>query len=495
MKRYDQLTFSRFWAILLVFIYHGGASFYISPIAKFPLTPILYSAPSAVAYLYVLSGFVMSLVYFRPKIKFDILSYWSARFVRIYPLYIFSFLLIAYYYIDGMARIKPQKTLANIFVLQAWWPPYAQSFNYSTWSITVEFFFYAVFPFFIIWAYRQSTRKLIWASVILWTISQTIHYILWIGFFPAWEMFIVYFPFFHLNSFIIGVVGGIWFVREAKDREVNQRTNLFVIFGSLALIAGYLILSAVYPQLPHDLQPMAGLLSPFFVVFIVALALDKTKLSTVLSHRWLVVLGETAFALYILHVPVIWLYERALFSSGLPNAQIIFEITYLPLMIAVGLIAYYFIDPPIRNWLKNILKRVSMPLLLLDLAIVTVSIFISFRLRFGDGREYLSYRSTGLLMFWSAFFFRTFFSVALNAVNPKILYLPLGQMLRPLLMSVSAGSVVVTVIIFAGYSAGWFENFPRSIFLFDWLIILSLSLLVRFIFRGLGWYKQEALPA
>ena len=115
MKRYDQLTFSRFWAILLVFIYHGGASFYISPIAKFPLTPILYSAPSAVAYLYVLSGFVMSLVYFRPKIKFDILSYWSARFVRIYPLYIFSFLLIAYYYIDGMARIKPQKTLANIF--------------------------------------------------------------------------------------------------------------------------------------------------------------------------------------------------------------------------------------------------------------------------------------------------------------------------------------------------------------------------------------------
>ncbi len=494
MKRYDQLTFTRFWALLLVFIYHGGVNFYISAINVFPLSPILGSAPSAVGYLYVLSGFVMSLVYFRPKEKFDILGYWTARFIRIYPLYIISFLLVVYFYADYIVRIKPQKVLANIFVLQAWWPPYSQSFNYASWSMTVEFFFYAIFPFFVLWAYQQPTKKLIWASLALWTVSQVVHYILWVGYFPAQELFIVYFPLFHLNSFIIGVVGGIWFVREAQGKEINQRTNLLVIFGSLALIAGYLILSDVFPQLPRNLQPMAGLLSPFYIVFIVALALDKTVLSKLLSHRWLVVLGETAFALYILHVPIIWLYERALFSSNLSNPQLIFEITYLPLMIVTGLIAYYFIDPPIRSWLKNIMKRISMPLLILDLLIFTASIYISFRFRFGDGREYLSYRTTGLLMFWSAFILRTSISVILNTLNPANLYLPFMQIVRSLFVSVTAGSVIVSAIIYAGYSAGWFENFPRSVFLYDWLIIFTLSLSLRLVLRKFKLYEQSVAP-
>ena len=63
MKRLDQLTFTRFWALLLVLIYHGAGGIYIQAINKFPVSAILYSAPTAVSYLYVLSGFVMSLVY------------------------------------------------------------------------------------------------------------------------------------------------------------------------------------------------------------------------------------------------------------------------------------------------------------------------------------------------------------------------------------------------------------------------------------------------
>src|SRR3990172_9543066 len=126
MKRIDQLTFTRFLAILLVFIYHGGMGFYIGWMNFPPISYILYSAPTAVSYLYVLSGFVMSIVYHRPNEKFDVRGYWTARIVRIYPLYILSFLMVCYFYLDYMARIKPQKVLVNLFVLQAWWPAYAQ---------------------------------------------------------------------------------------------------------------------------------------------------------------------------------------------------------------------------------------------------------------------------------------------------------------------------------------------------------------------------------
>jgi peptidoglycan/LPS O-acetylase OafA/YrhL len=491
MKRYDQLTFTRFWALLLVLIYHGAGGIYLSNIDVFPLSPLLRSAPTAVSYLYVLSGFVMSLVYFRPQEKFEIAKYWTARIVRIYPLYIISFILVCYYYLDALARIKPQKILANIFVVQAWWPAYAQSFNYASWSMTVEFFFYAVFPFFVLWAYRQPVRRTLWVAIIFWIISQTINFILWIGYYPEQGLFLVYNPLFHLSSFILGVAGGAWFIQDAHKQPIDQKVNLFILAGSLLIIAIYIILSETFPQLqlPYDLQPMTGLLAPFFVLFISTLALDQTRLSKILSHRWLVALGETSFALYILHVPVIWLYERALHSSGLHDPEYIKSITYLPFMILIGLIATYYIDPPVRTWMKNILKRVSLPILILDIVILTVSLFLAFRFRFGTGREYLAYRQMGILFFWSAFFSRTIISYWFNTLNPELLYKPILQMGRQLLLSTAAGSSVISLIILMGYNAGWFINFPRSVFVVDFLIVFLLSFLVRYLLRLFNLYR------
>ncbi|MBC7878506.1 MAG: acyltransferase family protein [Anaerolineales bacterium] len=494
MKRLDQLTSTRFIAILLVLFYHGGGGVYFSLLNIFPISALLHAAPTGVSYLYVLSGFVMSLVYFRPKEKFDIASYWTARFVRIYPLYIISFLMVCYYYIDFVARVKPQKILANIFVLQAWIPTYAQSFNYASWSMTVEFFFYAVFPFFILWAYKQSTKKLIWTSLILWMLSQLIYESLWSGIYPQYRNFIVYFPLFHLNSFIMGAVGGIWFLRVGQDQVIKPSTNLFILAGSIFLAAAYTIASSIFPQLPYNLQPMAGLLAPILTLIIVSLAMDKTRLSIFLNRPALVALGETAYALYILHVPVVWIYERALENSSLANPRLVFDYTFIPLMIAIGVFAHFYIDRPLRNWLKNILKNISMPLLILDLVIIAASVYISFNFRFEGRKEILSYRSTALLMFWSAFLLRTVLSATFNTFNPNNLYGSFQQLARPVLLSVTIGSVVLAGIIFTAYSLGQFENFPRSIFIIDWVLVLGLSLAVRLLFKFFGIYKQTSAP-
>jgi len=226
----------------------------------------------------------------------------------------------------------------------------------------------------------------------------------------------------------------------------------------------------------------------------VALALDKSRLSTFLNNPVLVTLGETSYGLYILHVPVIWIYQRTLENMSLANPQLIFDYTFLPLMITLGLLIHFYIDKPLRSWLKKILQRVSMPLLILDLVIVAVSVYLTFRLRIGSGREYDDvYRRFALLMFWSAFVLRTVFSVGFNALNPSILYGSFVQFARPVLISVTVGSAALSVIIFIGYSMGWFENFPRSIFVLDWAIMLALSLLVRFIFRRTGLYPPKSL--
>jgi len=498
MKRLDQLTFTRFAAVFLVLTYHGNSGYYLSIFGDNPVIMALFrSAPTAVGYLYALSGFVMALVYFRPEQKFDIAGYWRARVVRIYPLYLIAFLLTCYYYLDSMLAIKPQKILANLFVVQAWIPGYSQSFNYASWSMTVEFFFYAVFPFFTMWAYRQSTRKLIGLSLALWVVSQTVYQVLWIGYFPEYRGFIVYSPIFHLNSFIMGAVGAIWYLREGRQQAVKPWIVLVTVLGSLALAAGYTIVSSVYyPHLlPNDLQPMAGLLAPIFTLFIASLAMDKSRLSHILDRPAPVILGETSYAIYILHVPVIWLFKRFLANSQIANADMIMQIAPLPMMIALGLAAHYYVDVPLRRWLKDTLERTNIPILLFELAVVWGTVFLVYRLRFGEGREYNSYREMLRLMLWSALFLRLALSLAFKTYTPAMLHLPPLHMVRSVFLSTALGSLILMTVIYAGYAAGWFENFPRSIFLMDWVIVFAASLLIRSVVRALKIYKPQPAPA
>ena len=70
MKRIDQLTFTRFIAIVVVLFFHGGGGVYLQALSTFLPSALLVSATTSVTYLYVLSGFVMSLVYYRPRRSF-----------------------------------------------------------------------------------------------------------------------------------------------------------------------------------------------------------------------------------------------------------------------------------------------------------------------------------------------------------------------------------------------------------------------------------------
>jgi len=58
---------------------------------------------------------------------------------------------------------------------------------------------------------------------------------------------------------------------------------------------------------------------------------------------------------------------------------------------------------------------------------------------------------------------------------------------------ISAG--IIAASVYLGYVTGWFENFPRSIFVLEWFVVFSLFMLVRFAFRALKIYRQEVLLA
>ncbi|GAB1470028.1 hypothetical protein MASR2M66_09050 [Chloroflexota bacterium] len=496
MKRLEQLTFTRFIIIILVLFAHDTTGPYLRPLLFFPLTALIRSGSTGVSYLFIMSGFVMALVYFRPEKKFDFLTFWRTRFIRLYPLYILAFLLTCVYYYDAFLVVKPQKILANIFIIQAWIPAYAQSFNFVAWSMAVEIFFYFFFPFFVLWAYPQSTRKLIWFAVIVWAVNMAIYHILWIGYITTNRELVLYFPPLYFGSFVMGVVGGIWYLRIGRDENLSSGKRFAVLAISFLLLAVYTIISTDFiPVLPHLIQPITGFLAPLLILFIVALSLDQSIISRFLSHPKLVNLGELSYALYILHIPVLWLYKQALKAAGVADVQNILNLTFLPLILLVAFVTHWYIDTPIRKWMKEFFDTIHLRALLLDFAIFIPVAFFIFQIRFSEREYRLLYREMERLVFWTAFFARPLFSLILGTYSPKVMLKPGYQWALRAILAVTLGSIAMASSAYIGYRTGWFENFPRSIFVTDWLIVLPLSLAARYAFRLFSKPKAAPLPA
>ncbi|KXK15216.1 MAG: hypothetical protein UZ14_CFX002000657 [Chloroflexi bacterium OLB14] len=64
-------------------------------------------------------------------------------------------------------------------------------------------------------------------------------------------------------------------------------------------------------------------------------------------------------------------------------------------------------------------------------------------------------------------------------------------MIRSVFISVTTGSAILLLISYVGFHFGWFENFPRSVFVLDWLIVLSASLLTRYASSILLKYREK----
>jgi peptidoglycan/LPS O-acetylase OafA/YrhL len=467
-RKLDQLTVTRFIAALSVVFFHGGRKVWI--LSYFPM---LTSGPTAVGYFYVLSGFVMALAYYRPGVRFDFKNYWLARFSRIYPVYIISFVLTCLYYLEIMSKVKSGKIMANIFLYQAWFPKYAQSFNIAAWSLSVEVFFYLIFPFLVIPAMRQPVKRLIWISLGFWVVSQTVHSVLVIGFTPEMTSLLAYFPLFHLNAFLLGVVGGIWYVANPDRQKINKFQNLLLLLGAICVVLLMLSLSEFVPAFPRSFSLDIGLLAPFFLIIILALAADTTRLSQGLSHPWLILLGDASYALYILHVPFRWILERFLADMGSTIDYDVMFLAYVPATIILCVLVYKYIERPARDWLRT--NAHLLPLILLDIVLILIMTRLSFILRLGDGVAASLKTQTFALRVSVVVFFLFLLVFRFYTANSW----------RSLALAVLSGAIVLTGFMYLAWTNGWAESFPRSIILLIAMLVFCSIYLSHYLFRFL----------
>ena len=330
-----QLTFLRFVAALVVVFFHYGLV--LEPIAKASTWHGLLQGAHAVSFFFVLSGFVLTVVYgssteltlLRPQ------YFYRARIARIVPVYLLAG-LCAYLVLHGS---NLRDAVLFLLLLQAFVPRSALAVNPPAWSLSVEAAYYTVMPWLLLRARRLKFAALIGLAVVLWLASMAC----W-----AWlehlrppvssraHAFMNYFPFWHANQFVIGMVAGFAALRFRVSPGVA------IVGMVLAAIA----LTGLQILRPSALYAVGGL-APFFALLILCVYWDRSALARLLSHRWLVFLGEASYAVYLMQVPIMELVQRQLIASGATSVGA-FTTALLALLLVSSLVYHYF-ERPLRE--------------------------------------------------------------------------------------------------------------------------------------------------
>ncbi|HZU23230.1 MAG TPA: acyltransferase [Terriglobales bacterium] len=362
-SRLDALTSLRFFAAFHVLLVHLGANGMLAgaPRAVQKLAAVGYLG---VNFFFVLSGFV--LVYAYDGRRFAARDFWQARFARIYPAYaasllfslpMFSWVLIHLNF-PFLEWAKQHLSLTCLMVAtlsQSWVPQIASAWNPVAWSLAVEAFFYLCFPLLFPALARVGRRRLLAVAAAAWAASLTLGaaYVVLAPDGVAhptsayenlfWLNVLRFNPLSCLPEFLVGMAAGLVFT---KSRMWPGAAAWLALAGAAGFIAVVIFSDAIpYPTL-HS-----GLLSPAFAAVIFAAALRPGWMKKLLEARWLVLLGDASYSLYLLHFTVIWM---ALVWLGHGAATFAGDCGVVAASIALSLASYKFIEQPARRKLREL---------------------------------------------------------------------------------------------------------------------------------------------
>lgn len=334
--RIEQLTFTRFLAAVSIVIFHyGGKSFIFN---NESINFIFHNADVCVSYFFILSGFVMMLAYGNKQV-ISVTDYFRNRFTRIYPLYFLAILLMFLLQLRSK-NVDLLGLFLEVFMIQTW-IPYQNSFlNPPGWSLSVEFVFYAIFPFVLNNLFKKMTFKRICLYIILfWILNQVIQ--LFFSFYGNNELVIINGnPLSHLNEFLIGNLAGFYYIKNLSQKKGNYD---FIIL----ILAGLVILTLKFSL---GINFHNGLLAVFFIPLILFISLNNGFITKLFQKKIFVFLGEISFGIYILQHPIYSLISAYSVNKylNLTNPTIIFFLR-LVILIAVSSVAYIYIEKPLQD--------------------------------------------------------------------------------------------------------------------------------------------------
>lgn len=364
MTHLPALTGLRFLAAIHVVLFHLRDTF------TFPvvIANIVSYGSLGVNLFFILSGFVLAYTYLdvtKPANHIDVRGFWVARVARVYPLYLFAFVLAAPRVLakgdvpDGLVTAT---AVSTVTLTQAWtgWIEW----NVPAWSLSVEAFFYLVFPPTAVAVWRLRRRGVLLCAAIAW-IASLIGPAVFValGSDPRWRDVVLYNPLLRLPEFVIGIaLARIFLLNRAQLGTAEQmqrwqrRSTWWATAGALGILSVMACTLPVPGVFFHN-----GLLDPLFAVLIYGLAGGGGVLGALLGTRIFRLLGEASYGIYILQQPVAsWCKAivSLILTGGLGMASTLktsqpFAVGYMLTLVLVSLATLYVIEMPMRAAIRR----------------------------------------------------------------------------------------------------------------------------------------------
>lgn len=344
------LTSLRFFFAFFVFLSH------LSILKNTPYQHIFENFFSegfvGVSFFFILSGFILAFNY-KDKIetkKVTLKKFYIARFARIYPLHLATLLISIPLFYNGITIL-----IANVFLLQSYFPKEEIFFSYNapSWSISAEFFFYALFPMIIYFGVKMKDFTKIILVLIFITIvillnlylpGENIHYWVYIS------------PFTRIFDFIVGIfLFDLYQYFKNNDLKFNNKFSNILEIASFATIFVFFIfkdyISINFRYSIYYWIPICMLIFSFALTFL--LSKNNNIISKFLSYKWLVYLGEISFAFYMIHYLVIDVLIRFNKFLGYEISEINLIIIMFIITLVSSIFAFEKIEKLFNKKIKN----------------------------------------------------------------------------------------------------------------------------------------------
>jgi peptidoglycan/LPS O-acetylase OafA/YrhL len=329
-----------------------------------------------VQFFFVLSGFLITSILLDMKKSLPpreyFFKFYGRRFLRIFPLYYFSLLLMsglavwltsASYHVNYMKLFFDQARYAVLYVYDFFFATNIVKNHYFLdhfWSLSVEEQFYIFWPLLILLIPEKALKKLAISFIVLGPvfrlllllIHQSGEFRFLAG--PV-EWFVYPLPFSHIDAFAFGAYISRYPLPKAKKQ-------FFLLLGILPVIGyatQYLATGNIgeisafgFPIfLGNGYQFVWGysLLNYFFAVTICAVAREGMFLRF-LDSKPMQYLGKISYGLYVYHFPVIWFAATVRdlgFSASVTRALTALITFVVTLLLATA--SYYLIEKPVLN--------------------------------------------------------------------------------------------------------------------------------------------------
>jgi peptidoglycan/LPS O-acetylase OafA/YrhL len=339
-----QLTFLRFIAASGVVFFHMARQ--TKSLAW--ILPLWARANTAVAFFFVLSGFILAHVYGARGAN-RAADFYVARLARVAPLYWLALALVSLYKLAKGGSLYAGDLALSALLLQAWWPGHSQILNVPGWSLSVELAFYLCFPFLFVPMSRiRSSAVLAAIAAAVWALNLALHVVLLrtteVGQHPLLLDFTSYNPLTHLATFVVGIASGVLFDRH---RATIERFAVLLMIGSALVFFPLILIPNAIVRFHHN-----GLFAPVFVAVIWALgSAPRLAVSRVFSLAPLVLLGDASYGIYILQGPV-WL-ACGPFGRRLSLSSDALFWSYFLVLTIISVLCFKWIEVPTRARIKS----------------------------------------------------------------------------------------------------------------------------------------------